>query len=353
MDFLTGEASFYAPPKYATDSSYVFFPGCQLGAFNPEHVLKSYDFLSKVHNAGVFISCCGAPAYWAGDITRLEGNFEEIRRVWRELGGATFAFACATCESLFSKYLPEVPRVSLYELMAQSDEIKPGFTFETASVFDPCNSRGNDVMETAVRELAQKSGTVLVDLPEKNRCCGYGGHIRVANPELYGTITENRAGMGENPYIVYCANCREVFLSLGKSCVHIIDAALNLKHDSTLPKLQKKRENALKVKTVLMKNITGKDFSPTRRDWDSLELILSDELAESIEKKLISLSDIRETIWHSETTGDKILDDIGLTRCCLEKPVLTYWVAYKIADGGSYEVLEAYSHRMRFSMEDT
>jgi len=32
----------------------------------------------------------------------------------------------------------------------------------------------------------------------------------------------------------------------------------------------------------------------------------------------------------------------------LIKPVLTYWVRYRAAGSGAYEVLGAYCHRMRF-----
>ena len=352
MDFSTGDGSFYSAPKGGKDCRYVFFPGCQLGAHNPDHVIQSYEFLNKNHDAGIFQGCCGAPAYWAGDVKRQNANFEEIRRIWRALGEMPFVFACASCESVFAMFLPEIPRVSLYELLNRSSDIRPGRIYQSASVFDPCNARKNHETEEAVRRLAQKSGTVLYELPEKNRCCGYGGHIRLANPELYEKITENRAGMGENPYIVYCANCRDVFLSLGKDCVHILEMALNLPRDDRIPKIDEKRENTMKVKSKLMKEIKDEVFTPQTCEWDAVELVVSGELAENIEKKLISLSDIREAIWDAESRGDKFVDEFGICRCSLQKPVVTYWVTYKIADNGVYEVIEAYSHRMRFSREE-
>ena len=69
---------------------------------------------------GVILGCCGAPAYWAGDDERLRANVERTRQAWNDLGRPTLVFACATCASLFSGSLPDIPRVSLYELLAGS-----------------------------------------------------------------------------------------------------------------------------------------------------------------------------------------------------------------------------------------
>ena len=384
MDFSTGEAAFQYIPNGGAE--YIFFPGCQLGAQNPGHALRSFKFLRDNYNAGILASCCGAPAYWAGDDNRQNENFERIRNVWEAAEQPVFVFACATCESMFAKFLPEIERSSIYELLIKHDAIGSGGynqIFEKASVFDPCNARENPEMEEAVRLLAKRSGAELVELPAKNRCCGYGGHIKVANPELYKKVAGNRTVLGENPYIVYCSNCREVFVSQGKECVHILDIALNTDignpdrnnmnnknadihntdnkntdikktyNTNTIPRIDEKRKNAVRVKKELMKELTGEDFIPQQNEWDSLELIISDELADQIEQKLIPLSVLREAVWRAESTGDKFVSEQGdICRCSLEKKVLTYWTAYKKASGGAWEIIEAYAHRMRFSRED-
>ena len=346
MDFMTGEASFFASP--VDKPEYLFFPGCQLGAHNPEYVRGSYGLLKSNYSTGVFIDCCGAPAYWAGDTARLDAKLDKIRGVWRSAGNPGFVLACATCDSMFSDFLPEIPRVSLYKLLARTGSQKPAHLFSSASVFDPCNSRKNPDMESAVREIAIQSGAELFELPEKNRCCGYGGHIRMANPGLYETITGNRAAMGEYPYIVYCANCREVFLSRGKECAHILDIVLDIPYNGAVPKIDEKRENAMKVKMELSKELTGAEAAAKKRDWDALELIIDDELAASNERKLIALSDIKEAIWLAESSGDKFIDEAdGVCQCSMEKSALTYWVQYKMAGDGAFEVYGAYYHRMK------
>ena len=346
MDFMTNDASFFFKPGPGT--GYIFFPGCQLGASNPEYVFKSFEFLKTGYNTGIFLNCCGAPAYWAGDIKRQEDNLERIRAVWRGSGGPVFIFACATCQSVFEMFLPEIEAVSLYELLAGSEITAAQPVFKETSVFDPCNARKLPETGQAVRALAMSSGAALRELPEKNRCCGYGGHIYPANPKLYDTITGNRAGMGQYPYIVYCANCREVFLSRGKENAHILDVVFGLTRETSVPKIDEKRGNAIKVKIKLSKELSGVDIDAPSREWDALRVIIEDTLAESVDRKLIALSDIKEAIWKAEESGDKFIDETdGTCHCSMEKPVLTYWVQYKKTDGGAFEVLGAYYHRMR------
>ena len=351
MDVSTKEASFFAEP--GGKAEYIFFPGCQLGAFNPEYVYKSYDALKKNYSAGILISCCGAPAYWAGDTERLSANSEYIRSLWSEHGNPKFIFACATCESVFGESLPEIPRVSLYELLEQTDTIKPAHVYSAASVFDPCNARKNRKMESAVRAIAKQSGADIHELPEKNRCCGYGGHIRMANPALYDEIVDNRAGMSVDPYIVYCVNCYEVFLSRGKDCAHILDIAYNLPRRQDAPRIDEKRDNAMKVKIKLNKELNGTDIAVNLNEWDALELIIDNDLADSVNRKLIALSEIKEAIWRAEETDDKFIDETdGVCQCSMEKSSLTYWVQYRKTASGAFEVLGAYYHRMRIGTEE-
>jgi Fe-S oxidoreductase len=353
MDFSVSEGAFASAPRGKKTCEVAFYPGCQLGASNPNHVLKSYEFLSERYNAGLILGCCGAPAYWAGDETRLRANFEKIVQQWEDMGKPTLVCACATCENIFNIFLPEVKRISLYELIARAGEILPVRAFSEAAVFDPCSARDDKEMQSGVRRLAQKAGVVLEELRESNRCCGHGGHIRAANPDLYEEIAQHRAEASDKPYIVYCANCREVFASRGKECAHILDMVFGLNSGSQVPSLQEKRDNSLKVKRELMKKIVGTDFKPAIHEWDELTLIISHELQKSMDKKLISAADVKEAVWLAESSGDKFYDEAdGMCLCSLIKPVITYWVQYKKTAPETYEIFSAYCHRMRFNREE-
>jgi Fe-S oxidoreductase len=352
MDFAASEGAFHSAPKGKTVCSYAFYPGCQLGASNPEHVLRAYEFLQKKFDAGIMLGCCSAPAYWAGDEARLRENMAGIRKDWIDIGKPALVFACATCESLFHRFLPEIRGSSLYEMLSEANEIIPMRAFDEAAVFDPCAAREDASMQSGIRKLAEKAGIAIEELHERNRCCGYGGHMRIANPSLYEEITQHRAEASDKPYIVYCANCREVFASQGKKCAHILDMVFGLKTDPGVPSLEQKRQNSLRVKKELMKNTRDIDFMPEIMEWDALNLIISDELLESMNRKLISAADLREAIWHAENSGDRFYDELdGMRLCSLVKPVITYWVQYRETNPKTYEIYSAYCHRMRFNKE--
>jgi Fe-S oxidoreductase len=350
MDFATSEGSLVSAPPGEETCEYAFYPGCQLGASNPQHVLRSYETLCETRDAGIFLGCCGAPAFWAGDEARLRANNEAIRQGWRDMGKPTLIFACATCESLFGLFLPEIQRVSLYELLAGSEEIVvPTSPFAEAAVFDPCAARDNDGMQTGVRTIAGRAGVTLEELRERNRCCGHGGHMRIANPSLYDEIAQHRAETSARPYVVYCANCREVFASQGKQCAHILDLVFGLNADSRVPSLQEKRDNSLSVKRQLMKRNRDVDYRPEPHAWDSLTLIISDDLQARMDKKLISAADVKEAIWLAESSGDRFYDESdGMRICSMLKPAVIYWVQYRETAPLTYEVVSAYYHRMRF-----
>ena len=353
MDHASGQAFFASAPKGKKTCGYAFFPGCQLGAAEPEYVYQAYGFLEKKYDAGIILNCCGAPAYWAGDEKRLDFNIEKIRTSWRDLGMPTLVFACATCESMFHKFLPEIKRVSLYELLSAADEIKPVCGFSEAAVFDPCAAREDTGMELAVRSLARRAEVELQELNEPNRCCGYGGQMRLANPALYEEIAKNRAAASDAPYIVYCVNCREVFALQNKNCKHILDIVFDFHGAEGVPGIQQKRENSLQVKKELMKRITGIDFRPETDLWEDLNLLIDEDLQKSMDRKLIPESDLKEAIWLAERSEDKFFrESDGVSLCSMVKSVMTYWVEYKELSIGTYKITSAYSHRMRFGREE-
>ncbi|NLD38225.1 MAG: FAD-dependent oxidoreductase [Desulfatiglans sp.] len=351
FDFHTSEAFFVSPSKKEESCEYLFFPGCQLGAAEPDHVLKPYNYLQEKFNAGIMVGCCGAPAYWAGDKKRLADNIERIRSIWNSMERPTLIFACAYCENIFRLLMPEIKQESLYTLMAKDDSIVPARLFESAAMFDPCTARDDKTMQEGVRILAGRAGVAIEELDNPNRCCGYGGHMRLANPGLYEEITKHRNDASDKPYIVYCANCREVFRQKGKECAHILDMVYDIDLKKCLPTLKSQKENALEVKKKLMKRLTGDDFIPEKHEWDSIRLIISVELQDELDRKLIIEDDLKEAIWLAKQTGERFLSDDGVIQCSMVKSVLTYWVQYKELKTGEYEIRSAYIHRMKFNRE--
>lgn len=249
MAYASGKAGLTRKPENVKKSSYAFFPGCQLAGSDPRYVTRTYEWLrSKKPDAAIWMTCCGAPAEWAGEVDIHAAHLEEMRRQWRELGEPTVVLACPNCRKMFEEYLPELPVVFLAEVMeewgvekdaalepdnAEKGEMEAGSAQQAQSyaLFDPCASRYYPELQESVRHLADAAGITWENLPydgKKARCCGYGGHIGIASPSHTSYMTTSRAKEEELPYVTYCVNCRESFAGQGKEAVHILDLLFGL-----------------------------------------------------------------------------------------------------------------------------
>jgi len=341
LDRNMGEAFYRSPGKCAL----LFFPGCQLSASSPAQVRGAWEFLSSNADAGIMLGCCGAPAVWAGELDRKQKNLELIKANWEDMGRPKIVCACATCADMLKKQLPEADYISLYELLLEMKAPVSPLPFAEAAVFDPCAAEKDENLRAAVLAIARESGCAAEEIADGGKCCGYGGHMRLANPELYKEITDNRVRESELPYIVYCANCLEVFRSKGKDCVHILDAFFPPKTSDT-PSLEKKKENALGLKGELMLELDKEEFCPAKESWDAFPLRVLPEAQANMEDKLITESDIRELIYRAEAEGDYFEDDQGIRTASMQKEVLTFWADYAPEAEGGYSLLNAYCHRM-------
>ena len=70
-------------------------------------------------------------------------------------------------------FLPEIKRISLYELLAEANEILPIRVFSEAAVFDPCAARDDSGMQFGVRKLAGKAGVEFEPETHERRQIGW------------------------------------------------------------------------------------------------------------------------------------------------------------------------------------
>jgi len=349
LEFTRREAFLTAGPDGGCE--YAFFPGCRLSASLPEQTLRSAAWLRDNFRAGVILGCCGASAWWAGEETVMEENSAQLREAWEKLGRPTLVLGCASCAKMLARVLPEIPTLPMYSLMEQKGLTPAGQISGDYCVFDPCAARENVQFRQSVRGIATQSGCALTELPEREQgwCCGWGGHVRTANPALYESNADRRAAAGELPYLVYCANCREVFRERNKECLHVLELLFGTcDRDWTI---QEKRDNQLMVKGRLMQEMQGQEYCPPVHEWDGLKLHITPEIRRDMEEQLISDSDIKECIYISVHSGERFTDGEGAYLSCLRRRIMTYWVEYREA-GDVYEIVSAYCHRMQFDTEE-
>ena len=339
-------------------AEYLFFPGCQLGASEPQYVIKSYKYLrDKFPSTALLLDCCSIPADWAGEVAKQNEVLDDIGADWETLGRPTVVFACGSCRMTLAEHFPDMKFVSLYTIAAEDESLSLGKLFDEASVFDPCGSRYDTETQDSVRKLAVRTGASLEELffsRELTKCCSHGGHVPAANPELAAELLSDRISMSEKPYIAYCINCRDIFLTAGKPCAHILDAIWGSGEPGKrrVATLSEKRDNRLKLKNLLLMTYPDAVQYPGKeRDVDSEEirLIIPDDIRQQMEKDMLIEQDIRQVIRNAETTGQKLVDEEkGTFIAHLQIGRITCWVEYKPADG-AFEVVRAYMHRLIFT----
>jgi Fe-S oxidoreductase len=350
MAFANGDAWLSRQPPGCQKSRYVLFPGCQVGASDPRYVTESYRLLLETWpDTALMLGCCGAPAEWAGDEAVRDEEHARLRKAWLALGRPTAVFTCPSCKEMFGRYLPDIEGVFLYDLILDLElpslRVVSG---EVASVFDPCASRHEPGVQQTVRKLAMRAGYTLEPLPlegERAQCCSWGGQVSVAHPPYARFVVKERVTANGNPYLTYCMNCRDIFAAAGKPASHILDAVLGLNGATRLPPtVTQRRLNRLELKRQALE-IFWKETSGMGTHGTSL--VISPELRQRLSDELILETDIATTISHCEQTGHKVLNPAtGLLGGHLLIGKVTYWVQYRATPAGSFEVVNAYAHRM-------
>lgn len=349
MTFALGEASLVMTPGDSGKCDYVFFPGCQLGASDPRYVERAYASLVGEGglSCGLILECCGVPARWAGLKEVEDAVVDRLREQLSCMGDPVLICACTSCERNLREKLPDTKIVSLYGMLG--DMVPAAASpVRQAAVFDPCASSEDEDARQGVRVLAGKAGIDVKELSfsgQRARCCGFGGHIRAANPELFEEIADSRAFEDELPYVTYCANCRETFAGRGKQAMHILDAVYGL-DDGTREAvtISGRKRNMLILKKDMMEKYMGEVFEIPREDWEDLKLTVPAELGEKMERNLISEDTVRSAIYRAENGGRRF-EKQGVFITSAREGVVTVWVHYE-NDGGKYVLRSVYSHRM-------
>ncbi len=342
------DAALVKPAKKTTN--YLLFPGCQLGATDPAYVVESYRLLSELldNEVGIMYQCCGAPAYWDGNLEMFSSTCDNIRNSWEELGKPVMVTICPSCYALFKEQLPDIPNISIWELLAEKFEPLDIGNSQKITVFDPCSSSEFPEMQKSVRKLIEKIGFIIEEAEaESSACCGYGGLIYGANPDLYDKINEKNITASKNDFIAYCTNCREAFVKYKKPTYYLLELLLfkdtNRKSHSRLS-LTQRRKNKENTKKALLKEFWQLD---EKENPKKIKLVISDELVEKMDALLIHEENLSACILYAEENGSKIFNNERKSYTAhLLQGIITFWVEYQKNSDGSFSVLNAYKHRM-------
>jgi len=358
MSFQNTEAGLLRKQPGNENCAYLFFPGCQLGAILPGTLRRTYEYLCRVLSDGVALKlgCCGAPADWAGDEALYAEVRDSFRRDWLNLNKPQVIIACPSCASLLRNELPEIPMLSLWDILAAHIPAKAvSGNGRQVSVFDPCtaDAAGNSAKSTRsiLRALSYKPVDIALQ-PGGGKCCGYGGLITAVDPELAEEITGRRVSASPYDYVTYCINCQDTFLSARKNSKHLLELlfdAASFDEASPIPTLTERHAAVLNLKNELMSELWNENWQPAAEP--ACELLIADDLWAKMQKSRILLADIKKVIINAEQNCCYFEREMNSAHIAsLRQGPITYWAEYYVptADDptAAFRLINVYTHRM-------
>jgi len=344
----------HAPGQAASEA--VFFPGCQLAASDPVQVERVYAFLRERYSpaTGLMLYCCGAPADWAGQAAIFDETVAGLREMLDGLGRPRVILACPTCETVFASRLPDVETVSLWQVLRDvglPEGAAGAGQGRVVAVHDSCTARYQTEVQGAVRDLVAACGYEIDELRlsrERTECCGFGGLMLYANPEIGDAVVARRVAEDEADFVAYCSMCRDRFAAGGKRSLHVLDLIFGEAYESRAvrrgPVLTQRSDQRAALKTRLLADV-WREGAVAGAAWRD-ELVLPAQVEALLEERYIRPEEVLQTIAAAEASRRRFVEPAsGHVLASHRIGAVTYWVEYA-PDGDRFAVHSAYSHRM-------
>jgi uncharacterized membrane protein YdjX (TVP38/TMEM64 family)/Fe-S oxidoreductase len=198
----------YRLPKGCTT---IFFPGCALSGTRPDGVNKVFAELQKVDkNMGIVFDCCLKPSHSLGREQYVSAMFEEMNTWLVRQGVRDVLLACPNCQIMFDTFGKVLKVRTVWESLDESG-LQATALSGTVTVHDPCVIRNSQLVHRAVRNLINRQGLIVEEMPHSGSntvCCGKGGAVDMLNPELAGSWGKLRQKEANGRRIItYCAGC--------------------------------------------------------------------------------------------------------------------------------------------------
>nr|WP_321513879.1 pyridine nucleotide-disulfide oxidoreductase/dicluster-binding protein [uncultured Pseudodesulfovibrio sp.] len=356
MTFADGErCAMHRHAPGQSSSEYLFFPGCQLTASDPDGVEAAYaDLRDRLGSVGLMLHCCGAPAEWSGRRTMFEESMAVLKGKWESLGSPRIIAACPTCLKTLRQGLPDAEIVSHWSILRAIGLPSGVIPKEcTLAVNDPCAARHDAILREDVRVLLDQLQVVMTE-PEYNgeiaHCCGYGGLLSEANPQLGMAVAEVRARGADEDFVTYCIMCRDMIVKTGKRAIHVYDLLYSNQDDPgsrPSPGYSARRENRVRLRERLLRDQWRQDETHAAEPYEAIEFAMTDHAARIMEERRILKSDVQKVLLQARESGKRLVNsDTGHFLASFRPVVVTYWVEYEPKDDG-FLVHNAWCHRMK------
>ncbi|MBR0375501.1 MAG: hypothetical protein IJH59_02955, partial [Firmicutes bacterium] len=187
---------------------------------------------------------------------------------------------------------------------------------------------------------------------EQCLCCSFGGQIDDTDRRYAKSLAQKRAAASDLPYLVACANCRDVLQGEGKSCVHILDLLLGLKRDKEVADLEQRLQNRAEAKERIVRRFFPEREAELVCTEPAVKLSFTPEVRAKLSRERIRMEDAAAVIAAAEASGRVTLDRAS-DHCFAHGKVgrSTVWTEYEACAEG-YRLHNAYIHRMSIEGED-
>ncbi len=348
------------------NAPWLFFPGCQLAASRGDQIAQLYAFLrvalparDGLSGVSLLLSCCGIPARWSGRTALHAEHVAHLREEWEKLGKPRIMAACSSCLTILRHAMPEARPISVWEILTSLPLPGPHDLFglpKCFSIHDPCTARHDTAWREGVRKLAHMCGACLEEprlSGEKTACCGYGGLVWCAQPELGQAMSKSRAEALPHPALTSCIMCRDRFAADGKEAWHLLDLLFPDAERKNAgickgPGLSARRTNRAALRRQILRDVMGENIPEPL----SGTLHVSPDLLMRLEERHILLPDVEEAVREVENRGYYFENQENGHRLGSWRPrQVTFWVEY-VQKNGQCVLCDAWCHRMRVSVPD-
>lgn len=209
----------------ATKGRVAFFPGCAVDYFQPDIEDATIGVLNAIGYQVVVpgdLKCCGRPLLSLGDRKAAEELAAQNAAVFHALQVDAIVTSCASCGLTFKREYPDLLRpgmkmpvvLDIHEFLTGRIEaitLRP--LSKSVTIHDPCHLGRGQGLSRTVRDLLQAiPGLTLLEMKDPDRCCGFGGVMRITHRELSDGIADekirNVISTGASAVVTGCPGCR-------------------------------------------------------------------------------------------------------------------------------------------------
>ncbi len=245
------------PNGIKTIAGVALFAGCGMEYLYPMIGVRMVQFLAG-HGVEVHFpkdqSCCGIPVHARGDLATAEKMAIQNAEAFKKYD--TVITGCATCGATLKDYAQRFQSVSgnreifesfsrsvvdlnqyLIDFLSGSDlhlEARKVYHGKSVTWHDPCHLvRYQGIKEQPRHILKATSHIQYIEMPDADRCCGFGGSFSIHHYDISRKIAQKKARAiqvsGADLVVTACPGCiaqlNDALIQNGmpQRAVHIID----------------------------------------------------------------------------------------------------------------------------------